>query len=94
MTPTKKQYDDLVEKYGKVSVIEIEGDLVATFHYNLDRNSLSKALSLSSNEDFEGVFQRSFEEENKTLFGKCKYTSNLFQSKRVNLSDLRVYSKN
>jgi len=50
MTPTKKQYDDLVEKYGKVSVIEIEGDLVATFHYNLDRNSLSKALSLSSND--------------------------------------------
>lgn len=50
MAPTKKQYEELVEKYGKISVIEIEGDLVATFHYNLDRNSLSKALSLSSND--------------------------------------------
>jgi hypothetical protein len=50
MTPNKEQYDELVAKYGKVSVIEIDGGYVATFHYNLDRNSLSKALSLSSND--------------------------------------------
>lgn len=50
MTPNKEQYDDLVAKHGKVSVIEIEGGYTATFHYNLDRNSLSKALSLSSND--------------------------------------------
>ena len=50
MELTTEQITALKEKYGKFTVVEIDGGFNAVLHYKLDRNALSKALPVASND--------------------------------------------
>ena len=50
MELNEEQINELKSKYGKFTIVEVEGGFHALLHYKLDRNSLSKALSVASND--------------------------------------------
>jgi hypothetical protein len=50
MELTEEQIQEIKAKYGKFTVIDVEGGFHACLHYKLDRNTLSKALSVASND--------------------------------------------
>jgi hypothetical protein len=50
MELTDEQIQEIKAKYGKFTVVEVEGGFTACLHYKLDRNTLSKALSVASND--------------------------------------------